>query len=86
MAVHAALPANQASSSRQAPAAAVALLSAAVMASAAFLGGPVAPAAADEEQAVIEGPFKGYSGEHIVHFRSLVGWPWLAKVVVRTIS
>jgi hypothetical protein len=63
VAVHAAIPADQASSSRQGPTAAVAMLSAAVMASAAFLSGPVAPAAADEEQTVIEGPFKGYSGE-----------------------
>jgi hypothetical protein len=64
VAVHAALqPADQASSSRETPTAAVAILSAAVLASAAFLGGPVAPAAADEDQTVIEGPFKGYSGE-----------------------
>ena len=58
MVVHA-LPAAESS---RAPPAAVALLSAAVMASAALLGAPAAMA--DEpEQTVVEGPFKGYSGE-----------------------
>lgn len=61
---------HAAAEGRQAPSAAVAVLSAAVFASAAFLGGPVvAPAAADEVTAetVVEGPFKGYSGEQLHH-------------------
>lgn len=61
---------HAAAEGRQAPSAAVAVLSAAVFASAAVLGGPVvAPAAADEVTAetVVEGPFKGYSGEQLRH-------------------
>ena len=68
--VQAALPAaaNGGSSStrQQATSSAVALLSAAVMASAALLGPAVAPVVAAEEaatQTVVEGPFKGRSGE-----------------------